>query len=142
MELYRRTDDGKLSSVRQYLSVPVKLPDKFQLEAQMDAPLTAPPKKRKATKRRGYAWVPGAGPEGETCKTCDHKVAVHYAKTFYKCGLMRTNWTGGYGTDILLSSPACKLWSKRLDNIAKSVCGNGTSHVRTVLETKPGLRGS
>jgi len=68
---------------------------------------------RVAGKNRGYAADPGTGPEGETCKTCRFKmrkpgVAGHYLK----CEIMREHWTGGAGTDIKASSPACRYWEK------------------------------
>lgn len=64
--------------------------------------------KRRPTVRRGYAWTPGTGPAGETCGTCCHR-ALRKGK-YYKCDLVAVNWTGGYGTDILLRSLACRFW--------------------------------
>lgn len=70
-------------------------------------------KGRKPTKPNGYAAPPGTGPDGEKCKSCHHAVGTgHCARTYYKCKLMEPNWTGGPGTDILLRSPACRLWEK------------------------------
>jgi hypothetical protein len=70
--------------------------------------------KRKPTVRKGYAATPGTGPQGETCGTCEHSVGRGSPglKIFYKCELLRHCWTGGYGTDILLKSPACRYWEK------------------------------
>lgn len=59
---------------------------------------------------RGYAGMPGAGPEGEKCKTCRHLTYNQCAKAYPKCGLMMRVWTGGRGTDILVNSPACEKW--------------------------------
>jgi hypothetical protein len=68
---------------------------------------------RKPTQPKGFAWTPGTGPVGETCKTCEHAVgAGQTARTYYKCALMRHHWTAGPGTDIRLRSPACKYWGK------------------------------
>lgn len=52
----------------------------------------------------GYPAAPGTGPTGETCGTCVHAVQVD---GFYKCKLIESKWTHGYGTDIKLKSPAC-----------------------------------
>ena len=68
--------------------------------------------RRKTATPNGYAWRPGTGPAGETCKTCRHLVRRNYAKTYLKCGLMRQAWTGGHGSDIKAKSPACKFWEK------------------------------
>lgn len=68
-------------------------------------------KLRGPPKRSGYAHIPGTGPEGETCGTCKHKIAMR--GRFLKCELRYETWTHGYGTDILARSPACKFWSAR-----------------------------
>lgn len=62
------------------------------------------------TRPNGYADVPGHGPEGETCKTCRHIVRIRRSRVYFKCHLARAGWTHGTGTDILASSPACRLW--------------------------------
>lgn len=67
-------------------------------------------KGRKPTQKRGYAAIPGTGPDGETCKTCRHIYRNKMAKTYLKCSLMREHWTGGAGTDIKASAPACRRW--------------------------------
>lgn len=61
-------------------------------------------------KKTGHAWMPGTGPDGETCSTCKHLVRKTMSKTYLKCGLMRTTWTGGSGTDVKANDPACKKW--------------------------------
>lgn len=64
---------------------------------------------RKPTAKRGHAAPPGSGPVGETCKGCAHKRSMSNggSKHWIKCELRRASWTGGEGTDILASSPAC-----------------------------------
>ena len=66
--------------------------------------------KRKPTPPKGYAAPPGSGPEGETCKTCFHIYRKSMSKTYLKCNLMQAHWTGGGGTDIRASAPACRKW--------------------------------
>ena len=61
-------------------------------------------------RKTGHAWRPGSGPAGETCKTCKHYTLRRFAKTYRKCGLMQAHWTGGPGTDIKASDPACLKW--------------------------------
>ncbi len=73
------------------------------------------PKQRKPTVKRGYAAEPGTGPEGETCKTCQHKVTCgnYGGKHYIKCKLREATWTNGEGTDILARSPACSKWEAK-----------------------------
>lgn len=62
----------------------------------------------------GYAFPPGTGPRGETCRTCQHKLSVDIGSRIVpKCELVRPNWTHSRRTDILVSSPACQYWKKR-----------------------------
>lgn len=72
-------------------------------------------KKRSSTKANGYAARPGSGPAGETCRSCRHRVENENrtAKVYWKCGLMRHTWTGGTGTDVRASSPACSKWEEK-----------------------------
>lgn len=66
----------------------------------------------------GYARQPGGGPEGETCKTCEHRCRVGGGRRAYsKCGLMRAAWTHGPGSDIKLKTPACALWKAQLEEV-------------------------
>lgn len=61
------------------------------------------------TQPRGYAAPPGSGPDGMTCRKCDHYI-IRYTQAGYtkpKCGLMRHAWTNGRASDIKVSSPAC-----------------------------------
>ena len=69
---------------------------------------------RKPTRPNGYAAPPGTGPVGETCKSCQHSVrlSANTSGTYRKCALMRENWTGGPGSDILFRSPACRKWER------------------------------
>jgi hypothetical protein len=73
---------------------------------------------RKPTRPNGYAAPPGTGPQGETCKSCAHSVRVNQntAGTYRKCALMRANWTGGPGSDILFRSPACRHWEREKED--------------------------
>lgn len=74
--------------------------------------------RRKPTVKKGYAAMPGTGPEGETCKTCEHCKRFGGpggGKHFIKCNLMKRAWTSGEGTDILARSPACRNWEKAKD---------------------------
>lgn len=74
--------------------------------------ITVSDAKYKPTVRNGYAASPGTGPKDQTCKTCKHSIGCgnRGKKIFYKCELRRHYWTCGYGTDILLKSPACRFW--------------------------------
>lgn len=61
-------------------------------------------------KHRGlYAALPGTGPDGETCGSCEH-IARHPSGHYRKCALVRDRWTHGPGTDIKARSPACSKW--------------------------------
>lgn len=83
----------------------------------LDRALT--PAERKKLKRRdpiprGHAAIPGTGPEGETCRTCRHLERRELAKTYLKCGLMQSYWTGGGGSDVRAKDPACRRWEPRV----------------------------
>lgn len=55
----------------------------------------------------------GSGPEGETCKTCQHYTRVGWHDAYHlKCGLMEPMWTHGPGSDIKASLPACSKWEQ------------------------------
>lgn len=70
-------------------------------------------KVKRITKAKGYAYPPGTGPAGETCKTCKHSCRVSGgSKAYWKCGLLRSVWTHGPGSDIKVKAPACKKWEK------------------------------
>lgn len=72
------------------------------------------PEKRKPTAKNGYAAQPGTGPEGKTCRDCEHKRSMgnYGGKRFIKCELRRATWTHGEGTDILARSPACSKFAE------------------------------
>jgi hypothetical protein len=85
-----------------------------EAEARMLLRATRPGAKRtdKSPEASGYAAVPGSGPEGEMCKSCDHLSQIRgYAKRFHKCRLMARVWTNGKKTDVLVRSPACAHWT-------------------------------
>lgn len=79
----------------------------------MVLPASALVKRVPKQKKSGYAAIPGTGPAGETCRSCEHLVRKEMSGTYLKCGLMRAHWTGGYGTDVLARSPACRRWEAR-----------------------------
>lgn len=54
----------------------------------------------------GYAGMPGAGPAGETCGTCEHIERGKYRK----CGHPRGYKSSSEASDILARSPACEYW--------------------------------
>jgi hypothetical protein len=61
----------------------------------------------------GYPAVPGSGPTGKTCRTCEHRATTGCgARRYQKCTLMRPHWTRGAGTDIKASSPACSRYAE------------------------------
>lgn len=64
--------------------------------------------KKTVYKERAYPAPPGTGPADKTCRDCKNYTRVEYSKAYLKCGLMRSSWTGGPGTDIKASAPACR----------------------------------
>lgn len=80
------------------------------LDQLIAAPLTRRRKpKYPAAKRRGYAYHPGTGPDGETCGSCKHIVRT---RRYRKCRKAEQIWTHGQGSDVAARSPACKYWEK------------------------------
>jgi hypothetical protein len=73
-------------------------------------------KKRKPTEPKGYAAVPGTGPEGKTCRDCKHKQTMSNTgnKSWIKCDLMKAAWTHGPGSDIRAGSPACRRFEEKV----------------------------
>lgn len=73
--------------------------------------------KRRETVPKGYAGLPGSGPDGETCGTCQHiERFVNYNgnKRWAKCGhRLAPRRTGGRGTDVLVRSAACNNWGEQ-----------------------------
>ena len=56
-----------------------------------------------------HSPLPGKGPEGETCGTCEYLVRVDYNdRIYYKCELRK--YTHGEGSDIRLKWLACGQW--------------------------------
>lgn len=87
-----------------------KVKDLFGQEITVDNAV----KKRKNTQAHGYAAMPGTGPDGETCKTCDHSYKRDgNSKSYWKCDLVQA--TSGTGTDIRISWPACHRWAKKVN---------------------------
>ena len=64
----------------------------------------------KAGGANGYAAPPGSGPAGETCSSCGNctRHTMQSARAFHKCDL--TVHTGGRGSDVLVTAPACRFW--------------------------------
>lgn len=69
--------------------------------------VTVRPRGKHYVEPRGYAYFPGTGPAGETCKTCQFVVKF---RRWHKCDKARAKWTGGRGSDVLATAPACKYW--------------------------------
>lgn len=69
------------------------------------------PRSRHWILQRGYAAIPGTGPDGESCGTCKH--AQRHGR-YSKCGhpyrLGRN--THGPATDILLRMASCSKWER------------------------------
>ena len=65
---------------------------------------------RRKSKKHGHAALPGTGPAGETCSTCEHLTRKQMSRAYLKCLLMRAYWTGGEGTDVRAADPACRRW--------------------------------
>lgn len=64
------------------------------------------------SKKTGHAAPPGTGPTGETCGSCRHLFRNRLAKTYLKCNLRRSTWTGGAATDVRARDPSCKCWER------------------------------
>lgn len=101
---------------------PVSMADWYQEQARTARLLRSAgiPEKRKPTVKNGYAALPGTGPDGMTCKDCQHKRSMgnYGGKRYIKCELRRETWTHGEGTDILASSPACSQFAARKEGRA------------------------
>lgn len=67
-----------------------------------------------------HAGIPGTGPDGETCGTCDHHTwRRHGRRRYYKCGHPRARKaTAGPGTDIRLKDLACSYWMRSKEQAA------------------------
>lgn len=65
----------------------------------------------KPVHQHGHAARPGTGPAGETCGTCASIRRVQGGgHTYFKCFLIRANWSHGPGTDIRKKDAACSFW--------------------------------
>lgn len=84
-------------------------------EAQAQSPMGRRGR-RKPVVKAGFAALPGTGPEGETCGSCNHIVRLRYSRVYPKCRLMERLWTCGPGTDILVRSPACRRWEEQTED--------------------------
>lgn len=85
----------------------------------MVLPASAMVKQQPRQKQHGYAAIPGTGPTGETCRSCEHMVRKQISKTYLKCDLMSAHWTGGAGSDVRARSPACRRWEPQArENVA------------------------
>jgi len=57
---------------------------------------------------------PGTGPAGETCGTCAHCCRTRPGgRNYYKCFLIKKNWTNGPGSDLRLKDLACMFFKKK-----------------------------
>jgi len=73
--------------------------------------VTVPKRGKHYIQPKGYAARPGGGPDGETCKTCQHYTRRRFnGRPYPKCALTERAWTNSRGSDILASAPACQLW--------------------------------
>lgn len=81
---------------------------------KLDRALTPQERKRlKVTSKAGHAAPPGTGPQGETCRSCQHLERMRYAKTYFKCALNKAKWTHGSKTDIKAGDPSCQKWERK-----------------------------
>ena len=78
---------------------------------------------RAGTTPKGYAALPGTGPAGESCGSCEHLVRKRMSRTYPKCGLMRRGWTGGTASDVRVSAPACSRWQALAPADALDIAG-------------------
>ena len=86
---------------------------------------------RLPTKKRGHYAAPGTGPAGKTCGTCKHIVGKQLSsKVVYKCGLARSIWTGGPGSDI-----RCKDAGLRAPAAAPNAQKGQGSMIAPIIET-------
>ena len=69
-----------------------------------------------------YAAMPGSGPEGRTCRTCDHLRHTGGRRTFPKCGLVA--YTAGDATTIRTATPACSKYANAAAPAARPLAGD------------------
>lgn len=80
----------------------------------MELPASALKHPRRS-KKHGHAAVPGTGPAGESCGSCNNMVRKEMSKTYLKCGLMAAYWTGGYGSEVRSHDRACRRWEAKTE---------------------------
>lgn len=74
--------------------------------------LLGDPYKQKTFKATAFPAMPGTGPEGEICKTCEHAYKRQGgARAYNKCD--RVKATHGRGTDLKINSPACSFYEPK-----------------------------
>jgi hypothetical protein len=78
--------------------------------------------KVKAAVKRGlvdlaHPYAPGSGPKGETCGSCAKLVVKACNKNYFKCHVMRAQWSGGHSTDIRKKDAACLAWEPRIEKV-------------------------
>lgn len=62
---------------------------------------------------RGYAGIPGTGPDDRQCRHCAHFTHKGTGRHgFPACRLTKATWTSGRATDILARSPACSRFAE------------------------------
>ena len=91
------------------------------LQALIDGPFLGLADRRQSRRRdgrfsplpMGHAAPIGTGPEGESCKTCQHLHRVELSRAYLKCELMRASWTGGGKTDVRAGDAACRRWEAK-----------------------------
>lgn len=61
--------------------------------------------------KNAYPAMPGTGPSGKRCRDCGNFRRVRLGNTYFKCALV--NWTGGAGTDVKATAPACERYVEK-----------------------------
>jgi hypothetical protein len=75
--------------------------------------MTLPPQ-RFPIARRGHASMPGSGPQGETCRTCEHGHKRNTGYGFVEfCALTQAMATKRGQSAIALRDPACAKWTAK-----------------------------
>lgn len=91
------------------------LPGGYYVKQEKTIAVGGKPRGKHYVEPRGYAGTPGTGPEGMTCRQCKHYVTlvIQSGRTFPKCILNKAKWTGGRGSDIRISTPACARFEQK-----------------------------
>lgn len=96
--------------------VPVAANDAPVSPRQVPLMILPPQSKPAPIRIKGHAALPGTGPAGETCGSCQHRASVMGGgKVFSKCALQRRQWTHGKASDIRRKDPACRMWQRKAD---------------------------